>query len=296
MAEILDLNYGLAPGDHLGDILFTMFDKIQTNIQLLKNLQGPCIGTKYLDVRLAVKAFGISVKIPSSNYYVSKIVVGVPESGKYRYTVEISNSPAYGLAGSVIVKNTKLSTSIRTGKENVSLGNSLLLNTHGHILIDWDRLTPNTTYTMSTPGEGYLFATCTAYPVGTTIIIQPGPDPWDDGNLDLAVKPMTEAEIIDGIYNLYLVISLRESELSLASIELIQGKINVKNISGSAITINCPPVTPVGEGPVANAPFDGVYLQITVDDKDSVSFDIYENEHDTYMTIVTGKYTGIEAL
>lgn len=294
MSEIVDLNYGTNPNDHTGDGLFYIFQKIHNNTQLLKNLQGPCVGTKYTDVRLATKAFSICEKQPSPNYYISKIVSGVPESGKYRYTIEISKSLDYAVAGGVIVSNTKLSTALRTGRENVPLGNSLLLNTWGHLLIDWDLLTPNTTYTMSVPGEGYLFATCVAYATGTIKpIITPGPDPWDEPSPNLCVLPITEATTIDGSYDKYLV--TEHVEISLESGELIQGRINVKNISGSAIAINCPPIPPLESGPMGTAQFDNVYLQITVEDKESVSFELYEIEPNSFMTIVTGRYTGIEA-
>jgi len=292
MANIKKLNYGKAPGDHLGDELFYIFKDTDDNIQLLKDQQGPCIGTKYLDFRLSIKGFSTRRQYLFDNFYVSKIITGNPESGKYRYTIEISKSSSFLLAGTVVMQYTTLANALKQGFENIYLAEYNTSGLFGKILVNWSLLANSVTYTTDLPVEGFLFV---------VNVIADGSNPGGGGDPGMEVpigggksfSLISEEATIDGTFDSYLV-SLSSGVITLASGELIKRTIEVKNISGRDVTFNCPAIPPVDTGPTTSAPFDGVYEQITVADKKTVWFDIYETEPGTYMTVVTGDYTGIE--
>jgi hypothetical protein len=226
MAELLEINNGQAPGDDLGEWLYYAFGKCKTNFSLLKNLQGPCVGTRYLDVRLAVKAFSVRFQYLYDNFYISKIITGLEESGQFRYTIEVSKSLSFLLAGTVVMSYTHLEALEKSTVENIYLGEANSSGLWGKILIDWSLLRSRTTYIMTLPGEGYLFV--------VNSIRDQASSPGGGG-----INPtLTDGGTIPGNVIFYENISETAVSVTLIDIVNIPGVFTIKNSGTGVVTIH----------------------------------------------------------
>lgn len=290
MADITLVNTGSAPDAGDGDPLRTAFDTLNDDLLLLKNLQGPCVGTKYFDWRLAIKSFTVNYQYLAYRFYVSKIVTGITESGQKRYTIEVSKSNTYTSAGSVVMQYTTLESALKYTTENIYMAEYGSSGLWGLIVVNWALLTASTTYTSAIPAEGFLFAVNTvreSSSPGGGGGISPGV-PVDSG---MSVEVIDSSGSVDGAKDLYLV-SVGEINITIANGEDQFGKIKIKNISDSRITLIAPSVTPVGAGPTYSAKFDGLYDTITIDPLQLISFDLIKTSSTpTYITLCNGAYT-----
>jgi len=226
MAEIKLIDIGTTADDGTGDTLRAAFNICNNNAYVLRYLQGPCVGTEYLDVRMAVKNFAVlnDQYFPTANYYISSIVAGVSETGQYRYTIEVSRSLTFTVAGTVVMCYTTLSATPKTAVENVYLAEYNTSKIWGKILIDWALLTLGTTYTMNLPGKGFLFVLNP---------INPMVSPPGGGGVSPSVH--SSAFTATGSESLYLVTAAVDPVIDLWT--NCVGSIRIKNSHVAAITI-----------------------------------------------------------
>lgn len=243
MAEIKLIDIGTTANDGTGDTMRDAFGICNNNAYVLRYLQGPCVGTEYLDVRMAVKNFAVlnDQYFPVANYYISSIIAGVAESGQYRYTIEVSRSLTFTVAGTVVMRYTTLSA-LKTAVENVYLAEYNTSKIWGKILIDWALLTAGTTYTMNLPGKGFLYVLNP---------INPMVSPPGGGGVSPAVH--SSAFTADGSSSFYQVTAAVDPVIEAWT--ACVGVIRIKNSHVAAITIyvtGADTIDGIGGGSITN--------------------------------------------
>ena len=227
----LIINVGASPNDHTGTPLRTagqminaMFAEIYGFTFPAANL-GSCCGTKYLDLRSAVKKFGVTEQYSSSLFFVSKIVNGTG-SGIYTYTIEISKSTSITGNGQVVLSRNMTVGVLKTGWYKFDLSPANGSGLTGDIEIDLDSLTVGQTYTCANWQEGALFAVNTYGAQSTGSGVNPSPINEYDNDFGL-----------DGSQPIYLFSGPTGKTGTIDSIANIVKNITLKNISGNDLSI-----------------------------------------------------------
>jgi len=291
---------GAVANDKTGNKLRVGGNMINSNFDELYSRNHACCGSKQ-EFRDAIMEFAVKERALLEFFYVSKIIAGAisPYNQYLRvYEVDINKASNLTSVGTQVLKFYIQSIPLNSPKsspEVVTLTGALAsppTDFFGEICIDWSKFILGQTYTCANWLEGGLYVVNTIKAAS-----DPGGDPGPGFELPYGSGTskfnITEAAVIDGSFNLYLA-SLTTGEISLASADVIKGKIDLKNIAEVEITINCILIPPIESDPSTPALFDGLYQQIIVAAYKQVSFELYHVENRTYMTIVSGDYTGVE--
>jgi hypothetical protein len=219
------LNYGLAPGDGLGDILFDIFGDIDANFILLEGLgltQGNvCAGTKYAPMRAGIKYMFFAPVVQFHLYYISDIKVGtVYDSGHIEYSVTIKKTASLSAAGDefAYVRYIVANNAPKTGLEKLNLFPSVSIGGgNGTMVIDWDEFSQNGHYTCDNWLEGALIT------INTGNIVQGGGGAIDHLDISAIINGNSDLILLDPQdANMVITIDVMEN---------IQGRMPLKNIS-----------------------------------------------------------------
>lgn len=252
MSDIVLVNIGATANDGTGDPLRDGMDIMNDNVTLLKNLQGPCVGTKYFDLRLAVKNFMVSKQFFVDKFYVSKIVCGASESGQYRYTVEVTRSKSYAtnVQEAVVMKYTALVGSAKSGADDLYLAENSSSGYYGAMVVNWSLLTVGTTYTCSLPAEGFLY-------VQSRFDLYSSPPGGGGG---IAIDAHTTDFVADGSKDLYQ--STDDADLTLAPWDEMVGMVRFKNSHSGPVLVNTDSGTESIDGNTQLIIAAGTYIEI----------------------------------
>lgn len=224
------LNYGQAPGDGLGDILYDIFADIESNFVLTEGMTvgGVCSGTKYTQLRAGIKYLFLTPVVQHALYYVKELKVGTYyDSAHIQYRIIISKTYALNSVGTefayvnYIVNN----NAPKTGLEKVALFRSFpTTGGLGTLVIDWDAFIQGTTYSCGSWLEGSLI-TLVSNPVSAS---GGGGGSGDD---PVDIIQIDAADTVSGSESIYLINPDTDGMvITLDTIANIEGPINLKNI------------------------------------------------------------------
>ena len=158
------INLGSVANDKSGTPLRDGGDMINDNFLELYNMSqgGPCTGSKYTEMRAALKYVWLTPVNYNQLYYISKIIAGTPYAGnKLTHTVEISKTTLPGSAGTLVGEKTYhvSNASPKTSPEVHAIASSIAIGgITGFLVIDWGKFILGETYTCANWTEGALMA------------------------------------------------------------------------------------------------------------------------------------------
>lgn len=155
------INVGTTANDGTGDKVRTAFQKVNDNFTDIysKVISGPVNGTKYTDLRSAVKYVNVTPVLSGYYYYIKRIKSGVVSGGDTTYRIEIAYASTINGSATIAQGVYQVTTdSFYTVQKSIPIVAGIVPGgISGTIVVDFSLLSTNTDYQCSNFNQGGIF-------------------------------------------------------------------------------------------------------------------------------------------